>query len=276
MAKNIAVIYHGECWDGFGGAYSAWKKFGNRAEYFGMKHDDPLPKGLRSKEIYVIDFSFKKMVMEKLVKDNKKVIALDHHISAEKTTKMAHKYVYALNHSGAVIAWNYFFPKRKVPALLQHIEDIDIWKFTVPNTKEIMSFMELADYDFKIWNKIARDLENPKKKKEYIAKGALLLFYAKRIIDKLVLKAAPVKFAGYKTFAVNSPILQSEIGNALTKKLPPIGIVWSEKEGGIRVSLRSNGKVDVSKIAGKYGGGGHKAAAGFSFPVGKNFPWKPI
>lgn len=270
----IAVIYHGECWDGFGGGYSAWKKFGNKAEYFGMKHGDPLPKGLKGKEVYVVDFSFKEPIMKKIVKDNKKVVALDHHISAEKTTKMAHEYVYALNHSGAAIAWKYFHPKRKLPELLRHIEDIDIWKFSVPNTREIMSFMELAEYDFKIWDKIARDLENPKKKKEYIAKGSLLLFYAKKIIDRLVLKAAPVKFAGYKTLAVNSPILQSEIGHALTKKLPPIGIVWSEKEGGIRVSLRSNGKVDVSKIAAKYGGGGHKAAAGFSFPVGGKFPWK--
>lgn len=274
--KKIIVIYHGECWDGFGGAYAAWKKFGNEAEYFGMKHNDPLPKGLRGKEVYIVDFSFNEPIMKKILKENKKVFALDHHISAEKTTKMAHEYVYALNHSGAVLAWSHFFPKRKVPALLQHIEDTDIWKFTVPNTREIMSFMELADYDFKIWDKIARDLENPKKKKEYIAKGALLLFYAKKIIDRLVLKAAPVKFAGYKTLAVNSPILQSEIGHALTKKLPPIGIVWSEKEGGIRVSLRSNGKVDVSKIAVKYGGGGHKAAAGFSLPVDKKFPWKRL
>jgi oligoribonuclease NrnB/cAMP/cGMP phosphodiesterase (DHH superfamily) len=214
--------------------------------------------------------------MAKLIKENKKVVALDHHISAEKTTKMAHFHVYALDHSGAVIAWHYFHPKRKVPSLLDHIEDIDIWKFALPNTREVMSFMELAEYDFKIWDKIARDLENLKKKKEYIAKGALLLFHAKKIIDRLVLKAAPVKFAGYKTLAVNSPILQSEIGHALTKKAPPIGIVWSEKEGGIRVSLRSNGKVDVSKIAAKYGGGGHKAAAGFSFPVGKKFPWRYI
>ena len=276
MAKNIAVIYHGECRDGFGGAYAAWRKFGNKANYFGMKHEiDPLPKGLKGKEIYIIDFAFKKPIMEKLVRANKKVVALDHHISAEKTTKMAHFYVYALDYSGAVIAWKYFHPKRKVPSLLNYIEDIDIWKFKLPHTKEIMSFMELADFDFQIWDKIARDLENPKKKKEYIAKGALLLFYARKIIDKLALKASPVKFAGYRTLAVNSPILQSEIGNLLTKKRPPVGIVGSEKEGGIRVSLRSNGKVDVSKIAAKYGGGGHMAAAGFSVPGGK-FPWKHI
>jgi nanoRNase/pAp phosphatase (c-di-AMP/oligoRNAs hydrolase) len=274
--KNIVVLYHGECWDGFGGAYAAWKKFGNKADYFGLKHGEELPRGLKNKEIYLIDFSFKEPLMKKIVRENKRVIALDHHVSAEKTTKMAHEHVYALNHSGAVIAWNYFHPKKCVPTLLRHIEDIDLWKLKLPQTRELMSFMELAEYDFKIWDKIVRDLENPKRKKNYVAKGALLQFYEKKLVDRLVQKAALVKFAGYKTLSVNSPILQSEIGAALVKLKPPIGIVWSEKEGGVRVSLRSDGKADVSKIAAKYGGGGHKAAAGFSVESLKNVPWEAI
>jgi bifunctional oligoribonuclease and PAP phosphatase NrnA len=36
-------------------------------------------------------------------------------------------------------------------------------------------------------------------------------------------------------------------------------------EGGLRVSLRSKGKVDVNAIASSFGGGGHKAAAGIRF-----------
>ena len=37
-------------------------------------------------------------------------------------------------------------------------------------------------------------------------------------------------------------------------------------DGGLRVSLRSKGKVDVNAIASSFGGGGHKAAAGIRFP----------
>ena len=33
-------------------------------------------------------------------------------------------------------------------------------------------------------------------------------------------------------------------------------------DGGLRVSLRSKGKVDVNAIASSFGGGGHRAAAG--------------
>src|SRR3989344_3757446 len=42
--KKIAVLYHGGCPDGFGGAYAAWKKFGNMAEYIPLKHGKPAPK----------------------------------------------------------------------------------------------------------------------------------------------------------------------------------------------------------------------------------------
>jgi len=38
------------------------------------------------------------------------------------------------------------------------------------------------------------------------------------------------------------------------------------KDGRIRCSLRSRGDIDVSKIAGKFGGGGHKPAAGTYLP----------
>jgi phosphoesterase RecJ-like protein len=37
------------------------------------------------------------------------------------------------------------------------------------------------------------------------------------------------------------------------------------QDGGLRVSLRSKGRVDVNAIASSFGGGGHKAAAGIRF-----------
>ena len=41
------VIYHADCTDGFGAAYSAWKLLGNRAEYHACKHGTkpPIVKG---------------------------------------------------------------------------------------------------------------------------------------------------------------------------------------------------------------------------------------
>jgi phosphoesterase RecJ-like protein len=44
-----------------------------------------------------------------------------------------------------------------------------------------------------------------------------------------------------------------------------VAVLFSEKQGEIRGSLRSTGEVDVAKLAGAFGGGGHVKAAGFSY-----------
>jgi phosphoesterase RecJ-like protein len=36
--------------------------------------------------------------------------------------------------------------------------------------------------------------------------------------------------------------------------------------GGIKLSLRSRGSIDCCELAGRFGGGGHKAAAGATLP----------
>ena len=45
MERTI-VAYHGNCPDGFGGAYAAWKKFGDTAEYLPLSYGKPVPEGL--------------------------------------------------------------------------------------------------------------------------------------------------------------------------------------------------------------------------------------
>ena len=37
------VIYHKDCTDGFGAAYSAWKLLGSKAQYHAAKHGDAPP-----------------------------------------------------------------------------------------------------------------------------------------------------------------------------------------------------------------------------------------
>lgn len=44
-----------------------------------------------------------------------------------------------------------------------------------------------------------------------------------------------------------------------------VGIVLKEKKDGWKASLRSNSTVDVQKICGEFGGGGHEKAAGCTF-----------
>ena len=86
-----------------------------------------------------------------------------------------------------------------------------------------------------------------------------------------------VEFEGFNVYAINiSHMFGSDVGNELALRTNSFGIVWSEDGEGIRTSLRSVRDFDVSEIAKKYGGGGHKNAAGFNLPLGIDKPWKII
>jgi nanoRNase/pAp phosphatase (c-di-AMP/oligoRNAs hydrolase) len=70
---------------------------------------------------------------------------------------------------------------------------------------------------------------------------------------------------GHKVLAVNATCLMSEIGERLAQGRP-FGATYFVREDGKRVwSLRScEGGIDVSDVARRRGGGGHRAAAGFT------------
>lgn len=147
--KPIVVLYHAACRDGFGAAWSAWKKFGNRASYIPVEHQAPPPKGLIEKEIYMLDFTYPLPYTKELMKHNR-VTAIDHHISAKPVTELTENYSYALDHSGSVLTWKYFHPKKKAPFLLRCVEDSDIWKWKIPKSKEILTYIDLFEHDFKL------------------------------------------------------------------------------------------------------------------------------
>jgi nanoRNase/pAp phosphatase (c-di-AMP/oligoRNAs hydrolase) len=77
-------------------------------------------------------------------------------------------------------------------------------------------------------------------------------------------------FEGYEAVVVNIGHVGSEIFDSIKKKPLLIMYVYDGKD--YKVSLRSE-EVDVSKIALKYGGGGHPGASGFEC---KEIPWNYV
>lgn len=271
--KDIVVLYHNGCHDGFGGAWAAWNKFKSKADYLPVEHGKDAPEGLVDKQIYLIDFCYSGEIMQSLLDQNKKVVVLDHHFSQRDVVGISTEHVYDDDRSGSVIAWQYFFPGESVPKLLRHIQDVDLWSFKLPHTKELMAALDEYPFDLRLWNKLVAEWEDKVAIKKYIEAGRSILKYEDRVIERLVRHAERVTLDGVTAYAVNSPILESEIGNWIVTHKKAIGIIWSYKGGGIKVSLRSDGKTDVSKIAQLHGGGGHKAAAGFAFSVQMELPW---
>jgi len=264
-SKNVVVLFHAECPDGFGAAWAAWKKFGDEALYIPVHHNSEIPKGVEGKDVYTVDFSYKEDVTKSLLNQVKSLTIIDHHISNKDIVKLAHDHVFDVNHSGAVLSWQYFHPDKPVPLLLKYVEDIDIWKLELPYIKEIGEFLELVEFDFNLWSKVASEFENKETFHKYLDQGVILYKKLEKSVHKSVNNARKIEFEGYECYLVNTASYVSATLHALVGEMPPIAIAWSQRGDRMIFSLRSDGTVDVSELAKKYGGGGHKNAAGFSW-----------
>lgn len=265
--KKIVVIYHDQCRDGFGAAYAAWKKFGDEASYIPRKTQDPVPEGLEHKEIYIVDYSYKKPELQELLHRNKSVVVIDHHASSQDAVTSFNGNVFDMEHSGAVLAWHYFHPKTEIPKLLLYIEDHDLWKFKMEFNREFGSALGEYNQDFETWDQLNKNLEDRDHFSKFISHGAAIAGFEDKLVEKLVGFREKVLFEGKEIYAVNcSRIYRSVVAHELSKLNGQEGglemaIVYYRYDKQVHCSLRSNGDIDVRLMAEKYGGGGHKNAS---------------
>lgn len=270
------VLYHAGCPDGFGGAYAAWKKFGDTATYIPLSHGDPTPEGLAGAQVYFIDFCYKREQMDAVVAIAKSVTVLDHHEGVQEVVEAMPEFVYDKNRSGASIAWTYFHPDTPLPKLLTFVEDDDLFRFALPDTKAVLAYLPLQPYDFSVWDALVTELENLETREVFLAKARIYREYFDLLVALAVGRAKKIMFEGYECYLGESlPMkpMESAIGNALAEKSGNLGLIVHSRRSAIRVSLRSQKGVDVSAIARKYGGNGHPQSSAFSLSYGDPIPW---
>lgn len=258
------VLYHAHCTDGFGAAYAVWKIHGSNAIYLPVKYDNPMPKLKKRSQVYIVDFSYPKEQLLDLAKEMHQVTVLDHHKTAEEDLRNIDlsetpnlSITFDMEKSGAVLAWEHFHPTLEVPPLILHIQDKDLWRFDLKDTKKVIASLRSYAMDFKLWDRF--DLRT------LITEGEAILRYQTLTVDKLCKNARMMKITNYTVPAVNSGVLQSEIGNRLCELYSdsPFSAVYFDASDKTRYSLRSIGDFDVSEVAKHFGGGGHKNAAGY-------------
>jgi len=76
------VIYHADCPDGFGAAYSAWLALGDKADYLPAKHGDPAP-DVSGRQVYILDFAFSAELLGQMREQAESITLLDHHKTAQ-------------------------------------------------------------------------------------------------------------------------------------------------------------------------------------------------
>lgn len=255
------VIYHGNCSDGFGSAWAAWKRLGNKATYHAGTHGEP-PPDVTGKNVAILDFSYDRDTIEKMQKDAESLIIIDHHKSAMIALDgIEGKHIFKMEHSGCILAWNFFHPGDDPPLFLQYIEDRDLWKFELPWSREFSAAFDLVPFRFKEFDKMLFDsfIEECKKR------GSYILPYSELVITKSCSRAVRKTLDGHDALVVNATHWACEIGARLAPDCE-VALVWfwDHKTGEVVASLRSfHDDTDCSVIAKKFGGGGHPTSSGF-------------
>ncbi len=281
------IISHANCYDGYTSAWLFHKFYKGNIEIFYAQYGQPAP-DVTGKDVIMVDFSYKRSVLLEMKDKAKSLLVLDHHASAKEDLAGLEWCLFDMNKSGAMLTWEYlrdmtFDDKRLsiffngTPKFIQYVQDRDLWRFALPNSKSINAFIGIYDMTFELWDKLYETLEDDNLILEAIRVGDSILHYRNHILKLLEEQSIEVElpvvfgqFAGMKVLTANAPYaFASDLGNILASKHPSnIGICWfKRKDGQFQYSIRGINNVDVSKIAKQVGGGGHRLSSGFESKI---------
>lgn len=273
-------IYHGNCADGFGAAWAVRHALGEaNVEFHAGHYGKPAP-DVEGRSVIIVDFSYPLETLQQMAETATSILVIDHHKTAAEALaqlpKAPSSYLlwmetldplaahFDMQRSGAGMTWDFFFPAEQRPALINHIEDRDLWQFKLEGTREVMAAVFSYPQDFASWDRLMFDDIG----RLWLDGLAIDRKQQKDIADLVASNSRYLVIGGVTVPAINLPhTMASDAGHVLSNGQPFAAIYWDTAEGR-HFSLRSTDKgLDVGEIAQQYGGGGHRNAAGFKVPA---------
>ena len=285
-------IYHFPCHDGFMSSVIAWRKWPNIV-LWPRNYGEPVPpiEATMGCNVLIADFSYPPDVLRSL--KAKSIVVLDHHKTAEaqlaefrvfkqegadwlnstgvvsaleNTSILAH---FDMHRSGAAMTWDFCFPGEKMPRLIEFVQDRDLWTKEFPKTTAVYLLLESYGYDYDVWNDLLRDFDDGFEN-QLIHDALAIERYYRRQIEEMAKQAAMQLLAGRMVPVAYVPYaFVSDVCAEMLRIYPEVDFAAAvvKSFGETTYSLRSEDRrMDVSEIAKKYGGGGHRNAAGFRMP----------
>jgi oligoribonuclease NrnB/cAMP/cGMP phosphodiesterase (DHH superfamily) len=274
--KDILVVYHGNCLDGWVAAWAAWRKFGDSAEYVPTNDaGDEVPYFLsvEDREVYILDWCPSRGLLMEGTASAKSLLVLDHHQSARDRCADLPYCQFDMERSGAGMAWDYFHPGAMRPLLVDYVEDRDLWRWNLFCSRWINAYLQSHSFrgqDFQKWSYLNDDLSNQGEFERVTGEGQAILRAREIDLSNYEHNVVRNMFAGYENVPIvnASGIIVSELLSRLAQddsREDSFAVAWHQKaDQSFKYSLRSKGSFDVAKLAEKFGGYGHMHAASFT------------
>ena len=299
---EYVVLYHRGCNDGIAAAWATREALGENAIYLPMQYGDPIPAVVDGSHLILVDLSLTKAQLAEIYPSRvKSVIVIDHHKTALKeltALKSVHTFAeycrrlseggiddphlyksFDMGRSGAVLAWAFFNNidvstepyeewQDRMPEVLVFIEDYDLWRHKYPESKAVNAWLINGGL---LMDRVGQMVDqNGQINEDVLTIGEAMLKYDENIARSVIrdyLEEYP--YGNGKIAMVNAPHhLRNLIGDMLAEKYLFVACYTRRKKRTV-FSLRSK-KFDVSTIAERHGGGGHKDSAAFSIANGPN------
>jgi len=265
------VVFHRNCSDGTAAMQVVKRWIGDRpAKYYAAQYKEPVPMELtegnlnrNEDDVIIVDFSFPRAELERMSTQARSFLVLDHHAGVKGELEGIEGCHFDNDHSGAMMAWLHFFPDEEAPEIIKHVEDRDLWRFNLPHTDVICAAAKHNMRDEQFWqdsmNGWSRD-----QKRDIMVLGETLLEVQEAAVAKSVRTAIRTRLFEYRTSLANVTEHISEVGHSIVHQLPVdfSTTYFITREGKVVLSFRSKPEFDVSEIARRLGGNGHKNAAG--------------
>ncbi|EPX80500.1 hypothetical protein [Salipiger mucosus] len=281
---HTICIYHANCADGFTAAWCVRCALGDHVEFVPAGYGDA-PPDVTGHDVIIVDFSYKRPVLERMAQTARSILILDHHKTAQADLRglpqpagdwTFHRHVagnpvalFDMQRSGAQMAWDYFCVGAR-DRLVDYVADRDLWRWKIDQSREINAVIGSHEMTWDTWHDLAARLQADADIERVAAEGEAIL----RAHDKLVRQVIDVSqrrmvIGGHDVPVAAAPYaLASDTAGTMAEG-EPFAATYVDGLKGRAFSLRSRADgLDVSEIAAIYGGGGHRGAAGFLMPHG--------
>jgi uncharacterized protein len=270
--QGRVVIYHGDCFDGFTAAWAFRELQPDRpAAFVAAKHGDT-PPPIAGQDVYILDFAYPRATLLEIEREANSLLVLDHHLTAQADLEGLPFCEFDMNRSGAGITWDHFARQgQERHWLVNTVEDRDLWRFRYGDqTRHAMAYIATIPMTFEAWDELAEGGID-----RVIEKGAAIQAYIDSYGRTATQQAVIRNVGGYEIPLINiTPQNASDHIDRLIGMYPDHPFAASfflRNDGRWQFSLRSRGSFDVSAVAKRYGGGGHRNASGF---VVDTLPWE--
>ena len=276
----MKCFYHSADLDGKCSGAIVYSKYNKMCEMFGYDYAQkfPMEEISAGETIIMVDIAIQPNELMHTLNNMCDLVWIDHHTSAIKASEEEPfefnnaRGIRDINFAACELTCKFFYGNVDVPYAVRLLGLYDIWKQN--QNEDALPFqygmkVRNTSVESNLWLDLFNADKTSKIIRDIIADGKTIIKYETKQNESICrFYSFEFTFEKYKCISINKNLPSSIAFNSIyDESKHDIMFAFNRKSNIWSVSLyTTKSNIDVSEIAKRYGGGGHKQAAGFNIP----------